>query len=254
MRLAALLLCALPCAPAFAADDSPVIAAAANLTHPVTQIVERFESAGGSRLRLSFGSSGDFTRQIRQGAPYQLFLSADRRFVDALAADRLTLAPGIPFATGRVGAFVPSGSALIAAPDLKDLVSLLAGGKYRRIALANPELAPYGAAAREALQHAGIWAIERDRIVMAENVAQAMQFTLSGNVDAGFVAWSFALLPGNRDKGKFFLFPEEWHAPLVQWSVLLVGAGDDARRFQEFLGSAEARRLLEQSGYTVPGP
>ncbi|MGH8245460.1 MAG: molybdate ABC transporter substrate-binding protein, partial [Gammaproteobacteria bacterium] len=234
------------------AEETPIIAVATNLSHPLAEISDRFAAENGIRVRLSFGSSGNFTNQIRQGAPYELFLSADRKFVDVLAADGLTAGEPSAFAAGRIGALIPEGSSLSAATDLKSLINLMINGSYRRIAMANPKFAPFGVAAEEALQSAGVWAIERDRVALAENAAQAVQFTLSGNVDVGIIPYSFALLPEVGGKGRFFLFPPEWHKPLSQWRVLLKGAGDAARRFHEYLGGGPARDVLEKFGYTVP--
>lgn len=234
------------------AEETPIIAAAANLSHPLAEISERFAAETGIRVRLSFGSSGNFASQIRQGAPYELFLSADRKYVDVLSADGLTSGQPSAFAVGRIGALVPEGSVLGGATDLRSLINMTVNGNFRRIALANPELAPFGAAAREALQSAGVWAVKRDRIALAENAAQAVQFTVSGDVDVGIIPYSFALLPEVGAKGRFFLFPAEWHSPLLQWSVLLKNAGDAARRFHEYLDSGAARDILAKFGYTAP--
>jgi len=248
-----LFLAALCFCPPAAGSDSPVIAVAANLSHPLTRIAERFAAQAGVRVRMSFGSSGNFTRQIRQGAPYELFLSADRSYADVLEAEGMTSGPATAFAMGRTGVFIPAGSILSGAMDLEGFIRLLARGAYRRIAMANPEHAPFGVAAREALQSAGVWAVERDRVLLAENAAQAVQFTFSGSVDAGIIPYSFALLPEIRDKGRFFLFPADWHHPLEQIMVLLKNAGAEARSFADFLRTETARGILEESGYSAPG-
>lgn len=234
------------------AEETPVIAVAANLSHPLAEISNRFEAETGIRVRLSFGSSGNFTSQIRQGAPYELFLSADRKYVDALSADGLTSGEPFAFAVGRIGALIPEGSSLSGAADLRALINMMVNGNYRRIAMANPDLAPFGVAAEEALQSAGVWAVERDRVALAENAAQAVQFTFAGDVDIGIIPYSFALLPEVGGKGHFFLFPAEWHGPLLQWSLLLRNAGHGARRFHKYLGSSAARDILVKFGYTVP--
>jgi len=169
----------------------------------------------------------------------------------AVASKGILVIPA--FAVGRTGVFIPAGSILSGAMDLEGFIRLLARGAYRRIAMANPEHAPFGVAAREALQSAGVWAVERDRVLLAENAAQAVQFTFSGSVDAGIIPYSFALLPEIRDKGRFFLFPADWHHPLEQIMVLLKNAGAEARSFADFLRTETARGILEESGYSAPG-
>jgi molybdate transport system substrate-binding protein len=235
-----------------AAADSPAIAVAANLTKPMDRIVETFRGETGIVVRVSYGSSGNFVRQIRQHAPFELFVSANADYVRRLEADGLTEGDAFTLALGRIGAFVPSESPLAGVADLSALMNELKNGEFRRIAIANPEFAPFGIAAQESLEHAGIWAIEKDRIVLGENVGQAVQFTLAGGVDAGFIPLSFALEPDIAARGRFFLIPHDWHAPLEQRATLLRGAGPEARRFLEYLRQDAARSVIEQYGYTLP--
>jgi molybdate transport system substrate-binding protein len=235
-----------------AAADSPAIAVAANLTKPMDRIVETFRGETGIVVRVSYGSSGNFVRQIRQHAPFELFVSANADYVRRLEADGLTEGDAFTLAFGRIGAFVPSESPLAGVADLSALMNELKNGEFRRIAIANPEFAPFGIAAQESLEHAGIWAIEKDRIVLGENVGQAVQFTLAGGVDAGFIPLSFALEPDIAARGRFFLIPHDWHAPLEQRAALLRGAGPEARRFLEYLRQDAARSVIEQYGYTLP--
>jgi molybdate transport system substrate-binding protein len=239
---------ALPCA-AGAAD--PAAAVASNLTRPLTEIAARFREDSGIRVRLTFGSSGNFTSQVRQGAPYSLFISADARHVEILRREGFTVGEPVTLAFARIGVFVPAGSPLHAAPGLKAVMHALQYGRFRRIAMANPEHAPFGAAAMQALVRGGVWALERDRVVYGESVAQAVQFTLAGGVDAGFIPLSFALQPNIASRGRFFLLPEDWHDPLEQRMTLLRNAGPEAQKFFRYLQSAAAREILEQHGYRV---
>lgn len=251
MRALPLLAC-LICASA-AAVESPPVAVAANLTRPMELIVARFRAATGNDVRVSFGSSGNLSRQLEQHAPFELFIAAGGDYVERLRAAGLTVGDAVDIAVGRIGVFIPTGSALSRHDDLDALMKSIASGDFRRIAMANPEFAPFGVAAREALEHAGVWAIERDRIVLGENVAQAVQFTLAGGVDAGFIPWSFALEADVAARGRFFLLPADWHAPLAQRMTLIRGAGPAARRFFEFLQQQESRSILERHGYSMPG-
>jgi molybdate transport system substrate-binding protein len=252
MRACLLLICA-AFAQCVAAADGPPIAVAANLTKPMERIIEQYRADAGVGVRASFGSSGNFVRQIRQHAPFELFISANAGYVEQLAADGLTEGAPATIARGRIGAFVPADSTLAGETTLDGLMRALANGEYRRIAMANPEFAPFGVAAQEALRRAGVWAIEHGRVVLGENVAQAVQFTLAGGVDAGFIPWSFALEPEIAGRGSFFLIPEDWHAPLEQRMTLLRGAGAEARAFFDFLRQPAAQAIMEDYGYSVPG-
>jgi molybdate transport system substrate-binding protein len=237
---------------AAAAADGPAIAAAANLTKPMGRIVEEFRSETGINMRVSYGSSGNLMRQIQQHAPFELFISAGGDYVDRLAAEGLAEGAAFTLAFGRIGALVPRDSPLADVTDLAGLMNKLKNGDFRRIAMANPEFAPFGVAAQQALEHAGVWAMEKDRIVLGENVGQAVQFTLAGGVDAGFIPLSFALETDIAARGRFLPIPAEWHAPLEQRSTLLRGAGPWARRFMEYLRQPAARAIIGNHGYTLP--
>lgn len=234
---------------AVAAD--PAVAVASNLTSPAREIAARFREETGIRVRLSFGSSGNFTSQVQQGAPFQLFISADAEHVEALRRDGFTQGEPVTLAFARIGAFVPSGSRLADAEDLGAVMRALQFGRFQRIAMASPEHAPFGKAAMQALTRGGVWALDRSRVVLGESVAQAVQFTLAGGVDVGFIPLSFALQPEVAPRGRFFLVPEHWHHPLEQRMALLKRAGPEARRFFAFLQSAPAREILERYGYRV---
>lgn len=233
--------------------EGPAVAAAANLTHPVTDIARRFQAETGILLRLNFGSSGDFARQIEQGAPYELFISADRSYVHKLAEQEFIFGDAVVIALGRIGAFIPVDSTLTGVTDLAGLTRRLSNLQYRRIAMANPEHAPFGQATQQVLQYGGIWAVEHDRVLLAENVAQAVQYTLAGGVDVGFIPYSFALLPEVAQRGRFLLIPASWHQPLEQSAVLLKSAGEQARLFFDYLQQPAATAVLETYGYSLPG-
>jgi molybdate transport system substrate-binding protein len=236
------------------AADMPVIAVAANMTEAVQSIAEQFERAGGQKPRLSFGASGNFVRQIQQGAPFELFLSADESSVATLARDGRTLDDGALYAIGRIVLFVPTGSTLKADASLDDLGAALKDGRLKRFSIANPDVAPYGKAAREVLQAKGLWSAIEGRLALGENVGQAAQFAASGSTEGGIMPLSLAKTPALSSRGTFVVLPDSAHAPLRQRMVLLKNAGETARAFYAFLQGPKARATLEQSGYTLPPP
>ena len=208
----------------------PAVAAAADLKFPLTEIAERFEKETGRAVRLAFGSSGNFARQIPQGAPFELFFSADEEYVFKLLAQGFLHDEGRLYAIGRIALFVPKGSPLTADGELKNLADALQKGRVQRFAIANPDHAPYGRAARAALEHTGLWAGLQGRLVLGENVGQAAQFASSGSAQGGIIAWSLARSPELEKLGSAALIPESWHPPLRQRMALTRKAGDTDRK------------------------
>lgn len=235
------------------APQPPTIAAASDLQFALARVAEAFRSETGEELRLVFGSSGNFARQIRQGAPFDMYLSADENYVLDLARDGFTRDDGALYAEGRIVLMVPTGSPLKADGTLENLRAALAGGQVTRFAIANPEHAPYGRRAEEALRHAGLWEAIEPRLVFGENVSQAAQFATSANAQGGIVAHSLALAPQVAARGDFALIPAEWHSPLRQRMVLLRDAGPVAERFYAYLQQPAARALLREFGFVLPG-
>jgi molybdate transport system substrate-binding protein len=232
--------------------EPPVVAAAADLGGALPEIAALYTKQSGHALRLVFGSSGNFTQQIVNGAPFALFLSADESYVAQLHAKRLTRDAGRRYATGRIALFIPRGSRLKADPGLADLKAALADGRLTRFAIANPEHAPYGHAAREALERAGAWTAIQPRLVLGENAAQAMQFAASGSADGGIVALSLALSPEASGRGTSVALPQASHAPLRQRMVLLRNAGPEAAGFYAFLQTSAAQAILARHGFAPP--
>ncbi len=248
----AVLLSWLMCAGAARAAEVPLVAAASDLQYALVEVASAFALATASPVKLSFGSSGNFARQIMQGAPYELFFSADEVYVQALAERKLSEDGGALYAVGRLALFVPRGSAVKADAQMRDLAAAAADGRLRRIAIANPEHAPYGRAARAALMHEGLWEKLQARLVLGENVSQTAQFAVTGSVEAALIAYSLAVSEAMKRAGSFALVPQEWHAPLRQRMVLLRGAGETARRFYAFVQSAQARAVFERYGFSLP--
>lgn len=254
-RLAARLAFALPLAgalPALGAQPLPTVAAASDLKFALEEVAARFERDTGHRLRLVFGSSGNLYSQILQGAPFQMFMSADEDFVARLHDAGRTPDRGRLYAVGRIGIKVPDGSPLKADGELKDLAAALRDGRLRRFAIANPEHAPYGMRAREALQHAGLWEAIRPRLVYGENISQAAQFATSGSAQGGIIALSLALAPSVKALGDFALIPAHWHQPLRQRMVLLKDAPPALRAFYDHLATPPAQAVMKRYGFEMP--
>lgn len=234
------------------AQDAPVIAAASDLQFAVAEIAAAFQAETGHEIRLAFGSTGNFARQIREGAPFQIYMAADEKFIADLHADGFTADEGDLYAIGRVVIMVPQGSGLVPDSALDNLSEMLAAGQIRRFAIANPDHAPYGMRAREALITRGIWNELQPILVLGENVSQAAQFALSGNADGGIIAYSLALAPEVGPRGTFALIPAEWHEPLRQRMALLKDAGPVAKTFYAYLKEPAAREIMERYGFALP--
>ncbi len=232
--------------------DQPAIAAASDLKFALEDIATRFRADTRREVRLSFGSSGNYFRQIGQGAPFQLFLSADEDFVFKLHDSGRTEDRGVLYATGRIVLFVPKASPVIADARMDGLKQAIEANVVRRFAIANPEHAPYGRAAEQALRKLGLWDALQGRLVLGENVSQAAQFATSGSTQGGIFAYSLALAPGITQQGQYVLLPEDLHTPLRQRMVLVKGAGDTARAFYAYLQQPAARKILTQYGFVLP--
>ena len=235
------------------AQDVPTIAAAADLQFALTEVADAFKRETGREVKVSFGSSGNFFRQIQQGAPFQMFLSADEQFVTDLAAKGFAPDQGALYAVGRIVIIVPHGSPLKADGELADLRVALASGRVQKFAIANPEHAPYGRRAEEALRHAGLWDALKNKLVLGENVSQAAQFATMAGAQGGIIAYSLALSSNLAKLGTYALIPETWHEPLRQRAVLLKGAGDTAQQFYAFVQGPSARAIMRRYGFVLPG-
>lgn len=235
-----------------AQDSAPVVAAASDLQFAVAEIAAAFEAETGMRVRLSMGSTGNFARQIREGAPFQIFMAADEQFIADLHAEGLTRDAGDLYAIGRLAIMVPHGSSLTPDAALDNLAAMLAAGQITRFAIANPDHAPYGMRAREALTAKGIWDDLQPFMVLGENVSQAAQFALSGNAEGGIIAYSLALAPQVAPRGIHALIPEDLHEPLRQRMALLTTAGPVAEAFYAYVMEPAARQIMERHGFALP--
>lgn len=241
--------------PAQAQADLPAIAGASDLKFALDEIAAKFRADTGREVKLVYGSSGNFATQIQNGAPFQMFLSADEGFVFRLADAGKTLqgSRGELYAIGRIVLLTPTGSSLRADAELNDLRAALKDGRLKRFAIANPEHAPYGRAAEEALRHRGLWEAVKPTLVLGENISQTAQFATSGSAQGGIIALSLVKAPEIGRLGSFALLPDTWHQPLRQRMVLLANAGETAKAFYAHVSAPAARAIFIRYGFTLPG-
>ena len=243
--------CGAPAAPP-AARGKVRVAAAADLNAVLGELITRFGGAHDVDVSVTYGSSGTFYAQLLNHAPFDMFLSADVSYPKQLAARGLTLPQSeFTYAIGRLVLWAPSASAV----DVEhDGLQALTHGSVAHVAIANPEHAPYGRAAVAAMQAAGVYERARPKLVLGENVAQAMQFVQSGAADAGIVARALALAPNVKGKGRLFEIPESTHPRLEQGGTILRWAADvdAARALRGFLLSADGKAILTRYGFALP--
>jgi molybdate transport system substrate-binding protein len=228
------------------------VAAAADLSAALQDVATNYEKRTGVVVKLSFGASGALTQQIQNGAPFDLFFSADmdypRQLITGGQADGATL---YHYAVGKLVLWVPKDSPL----DVEHKgIDVLLDPSVKKISIANPQHAPYGRAAAAALKHYGLYDKVGDRLVLGENISQAAQFVESGNAQVGFVALAHAVAPSMQGKGKYWIVPAEAYPPLDQGVVLISHSSHkpDAAAFLEYIKTAEVSALFKRYGFSVP--
>jgi len=235
----------------FAADEITV-AAAADLNYALNQLASQFEAASGTKVKISFGASGNLFSQIQNGAPFDLFFSADEDYPSKLASAGIADAPSQRiYALGHVVLWVPNNSPF----DPEKLqMELLTQPAVTRVAIANPQHAPYGRAAMAALQHYGLKGKLADKLVFGENVSQAAQFVQSGNAQAGLIAMSLAKSPAMVSAGRFWVLPSDSYPELKQAAVIISASKNKkaAQAFLDFVLSPEGAAALQKYGLTPP--
>ena len=234
------------------AELSPRIAAASSLQFVLPEVLAEFKRQTGYSARVTFGSSGNFRRQIIQGAPFEMFLSANESYVDALVARDLTIDSGLIYAQGRISMIVPNNSRIKLSDNLSGLSQALYKGEINRFAIANPDHAPYGRAAREALITFGLWDSIQSLIIKGENASQATQFAVSGSSQGGIVPYALAISPAISKSNQVMLIPQSSHQPIGQRMVLIKGAGEVSRQLYSFIVSADAQAIFTQYGFEIP--
>jgi molybdate transport system substrate-binding protein len=250
LSLLAFLLISLSACTASASHSGPAeltVAAASDLQFAFTEIGLLFEQETGHKVTFVFGSTGQLAQQIENGAPYDLFAAANIAFVDGLDEQNLLISDTVAlYARGRIVLAVNKDSGLQAVA-LEDLLS----DTITHIAIANPDHAPYGTAAMQALQTAGIWEQLRPKLVYAENVRQTLQFIQTGDAQAGIVALSIANVP----EVNWVLLDEDLHNPLDQALAVVASSKhpEVARQFAAFINSPSGRSIMQKYGFLLPG-
>ena len=244
---ATLLACLVPSS--FAADIT--IAAASDLNFAFKELVTEYEKTTGNHVKLTLGSSGNFFSQIQNGAPFDLYFSADIGYPRKLDEAGLVV-PGslYPYAVGRIVLWAGKGSHL----DLTKGLEVLRDPTIKKIAIANPKHAPYGRAAVAAMEHFKVYEPVKDKLILGENISQAAQFIESGACDAGIIAFSLALAPAMKAAGQYWEIPAAAHAPLEQGAVILKQSKqpDAARQFLEFVKGPQGQEIMQRYGFTSP--
>jgi molybdate transport system substrate-binding protein len=232
------------------AQETPAplrVAAAADLTRAFTEVADAYRKRYGQEVKLVFASSGQLTQQIENGAPYDLFAAANEEYVARLDRGQLLL-PGTRqiYAIGHLVIWTRADG-----PPLPRRMEELTAPRFARIAIANPDHAPYGVAAREALQSAKVWDALKSRLVYGENIQATYQFAATGNADVALVSLAQAL--GGKE-GRYQAVPEKLHKPLRQAMAALKSTPqpDNARRFLAFVRRGEGAAILRRYGFTVP--
>jgi len=220
------------------------VAAASDLTKAFAEIGAAYQKRTGVHIALTFGASGILTKQLENGAPFDLFAAANATYIDELQRRELILADDVHiYAVGHIGLFVRKG-----APAPPSTIDGVANSRYEHIAIANPKVAPYGKAAQEALEAAHVWEAVQPRLVLGENIQQTMQFAQTGNADIAVVSASLGRAAG----GQFVSIPDSLHSPLNQAIGVIKSSPnlEAARKFVTFVLGTEGRAILKKHGFT----
>ncbi|VUZ26530.1 Molybdate-binding protein ModA [uncultured Comamonas sp.] len=227
--------------------DTVAVAVAANFTAPMQEIAPLFAKATGHEAQLSFGATGKFYAQINNGAPFDVLLSADASTPTKLANEKMAVASSqITYAKGQLVLWSAQ------AGYVDNAGEVLKTGTWRHIAIANPKLAPYGAAAQEALQKLNLADSAAQRTVLGENIGQTYQFAASGNAELGFVAASQVMKDGKLQSGSAWIVPAELYSPIRQDGIVLQRASSNpaAQALLDYLQGPEARAIIQSYGYS----
>ncbi|MCR4290230.1 MAG: molybdate ABC transporter substrate-binding protein [Candidatus Scalindua sp.] len=235
------------------AGDNILIAAASNLRFAMHEICRDFQEENSTiQTKVSYGSSGNFFAQIKQGAPFDLFFSADATYPELLEKDGLTAKETQKvYAVGKIVLWVPKGSKVDFDKGLQAVIS----SRVTKLAIANPRHAPYGRAAAESLRYYGLWEKVKGKLIYGENISQTAQFVHTGAADAGIVALSLAISPTMLHEGRYWVIPDESHSDIEQvYVVLKKGEGKKSiRKFLDFIHGENGGKILSGYGFVIPG-
>jgi len=228
-----------------------VIAAASDLNFAIKELIVEYEKASGNQVKLSLGSSGNFYAQIQNGAPFDLYFSADIGYPKKLEEAGL-IVPGslYRYAVGRIVLWTNH----VSRRDVSKGMDVLRDPAVKKIAIANPKHAPYGRAAVAAMQHFKVYDEAKDRLVLGENISQAAQFIESGACDVGVIALSLALAPTMKAAGTYWEIPSDAHPPLEQGAAILKSSKqqETAKQFLEFMRGTQGQEIMTRYGFTLP--
>jgi len=226
------------------------VAVAANMKDAFAQINTAYKAAGNSDIRIVYGSSGNFTAQIMNGAPFNLFISADEHFPIELSKKGKTIDEGVVYAIGKLAIISKNSARMSLANDKTELMRVI--NKANKIAIAKPELAPYGKAAIEYLKAEGLWDIAKDKLIYGDNIGIATMYVVTGAADLGFTALSLAKSAEVTKETQFILVNSKLYEPIKQRMVLIKGAPQEAITLYQFMQSPAAKLILQKYGYSTP--
>ena len=249
LRLSAIFT-SLLCSASLVFAQSATVAVSANMKDAFSEIAIAFKANSKQGMRVVYGSSGNFATQIMNGAPFNLFIAADEHFPLELYKHGKTVDEGAVYATGKLAIIVKTSSGIVLADNKADIAKVIA--KANKVAIAKPELAPYGKAAVEYLKAEGWWDLAKDKLVYGDNIGVATTYVVTGAADVGFTAFSLAKSPEVAKETSFLLIDSKLYEPIKQRMVLIKGAPQEAVDLYQFMQGAQAKSILRKYGYSTP--
>ena len=232
------------------AQTPPTIAAASDLKFALEEIAANYKSDKGQDVKLVFGSSGVLWQQVKNGAPFGLLMTADEAYIDDLYKNGLTVDEGSLYAIGRIVLLQKKGNSIKLSADKDGLVKAIQAAK--KIAIANPDHAPYGRAAKEYLINIGAWDQAQPKLVFGENISQATMFALTGSADFAISALSLASSPQIQAQANDVLIPDSLHKPLKQKMALIKNTAPSAKDFYLYLREPKSKQVMKRYGFIAP--
>ncbi len=226
------------------------IAVAANMKDAFAEIAAEFKSAGKPEMRMVYGSSGNFAAQIMNGAPFSLFIAADEQFPLELFKNGKAVDDGSVYAIGKLVIITKTSSGIHLLDGKADIAKAIT--KANKVAIAKPELAPYGRAAVQYLKAEGLWDLAKDKLVYADNIGAATTYVASGAADLGFTAFSLAKSPELLKQTSYVAVDTKLYEPIKQRMVLIKGAPQEAQDLYRFMQGPKAKAILQKYGYSTP--
>lgn len=226
------------------------IAVAANMKDAFAEIAAEFKSTGKPEMRVVYGSSGNFAAQIMNGAPFSLFIAADEQFPLELFKNGKTVDDGSIYAIGKLVIITKTSSGIYLSDSKSDIAKAIS--KANKVAIAKPEIAPYGRAAVQYLKAEGLWDLAKDKLVYADNIGSATTYVASGAADLGFTAFSLAKSPELLRQTSYVAVDTKMYEPIKQRMVLIKGAPQEAQDLYRFMQGPKAKVILQKYGYSTP--